>query len=365
MFHLLAAVVVILAATGHPGAIAQVPDNRGLTLDPDDPGTPAYEGTLDERDRQRLEGARESGDTFVPTLSGRPNGGTAAPPAPAPGPAGAPAVPGPQPAAVDPPAPPPVAVLPEEENGLATQIRTLLEALNRSPQTVRLRYPSAPDRSARAPRAPDSRAPPPPPAAVAGVRGGDGLYARTVYAVNSDYSGPVVLEILQPPLEGAVATGRFERVRDRLVVRLDRLEHRGRAITIDAWAVGLDCACYGIAGNVDRHWFERLLLPAAVRFAEGFFTARSEPEQTIRLDDGTVHETSRRTPRQAVHAGAANAARTAGDILLQDAPTAATVRIPRNSELVLVFARAPGPAAIPEARRPSPPPGPAGESGDE
>ena len=45
------------------------------------------------------------------------------------------------------------------------------------------------------------------------IAAGDGLYARTLYAVDSDYPGPVVLELLQPPLAGAVAHGGFERGR--------------------------------------------------------------------------------------------------------------------------------------------------------
>ena len=48
----------------------QVPDNRGVKLDPEDPVSPAYRDTLDERDTQRLRDAREQGDSFMPMFHG-------------------------------------------------------------------------------------------------------------------------------------------------------------------------------------------------------------------------------------------------------------------------------------------------------
>ena len=54
---------------------------------------------------------------------------------------------------------------------------------------------------------------------------------------NSDYPGPVLLELLEPPLAGAVVSGEFALVRERLVLRLTRLEYRGRCVPVDAWAV--------------------------------------------------------------------------------------------------------------------------------
>ena len=162
-----------------------------------------------------------------------------------------------------------------------------------------------------------------------------------MYAVDSDYPGPVLLEVLEPPLAGAVASGAFTLVGERLVLRLGRLEYRGRSFTVDAWAAGLDCACYGVDGEVDGHWFERVLLPSAVRFAEGFLTALSRPSQTVVIGDDVRYERLESSTREAVHAGLASATRTAGDVLLENAPDGPTVRIARDTELVVVFAAPP------------------------
>ena len=256
----------------------------------------------------------------------------------------------------------------------------LIEAWTRQPEIARLRYPAA----ARDPGAVEDgnaarEADRQPGAAASGLRpegpargslradglpqvaAGRGLYARAMYAVDSDYPGPVLLEILEPPLAGAVASGAFALVGERLTLRLGRLEYRGRSFAVDAWAAGLDCACYGVGGEVDSHWFARVLLPSAVRFAEGFLTALSRPRETVIVGGDVRYERLDASTREAVHAGLATAARTAGDVLLENAPDGPSVRIPRDTELVVVFATAPG--GDPRAGERNP--GAAGVSGDD
>ena len=350
---------VLLAGAGSLGW-AQVPDNRGVRLDPEDPIPPAYRDTLEARDRQRLDAAREQGASFLPTFQGRGRAPEGEAPAQTAGEA-----PMPPAAVLRPPRaapPPPVSAYEtfgrerpnggDSGDGLAELLHVLLETWSRAPEVVRLRYPEAeapaggdasPSVRARAEGVPAPRLPP--------VEAGTGLYARTVYAVDSGLPGPVVLEVLEPPLDGARATGGFERVGERMVLRLDRLSHRGASVPVDAWAVGPDCACFGVAGEVDRHVFERVVLPAAVRFAEGFLAAAGEPERTLVLHGGDVlHERGRNTARRQLFAGLGAAARSVGDVLLEDAPRAATVRIPRDTELLVMFAAplgTPPPGALP------------------
>ena len=342
---------VLLAAPCAPviPAMAQVPDNRGLKLDPEDSVAPAYRDTLDRRDRQRLDAAREAGDSFIPLIQGRgrapgesPRGRSEAgttpyPAAPSTGPTP------PKPAYEAYRRPRPVAPAPgdQAERGLSDLMNVLIETWSRPPEIVRLRYPPTAERPAAgtAVGAVEHEAP-----AFPDIGAGRGIYARTLYAVDSDYPGPVLLELLEPPLAGAVASGSFTLVGERLVLHLDRLEYRGRSVPIDAWAVGLDCACYGVTGEVDRHYFQRVLLPAAVRFAEGFLTALGRPAESLSVDGGVLYERLGSSTRDAVHTGLGTAARSAGDILLEGAPKRPTVRIPRDTELVVLFARAPGTA---------------------
>ena len=340
----------LVAGLAGPG-LAQVPDNRDLRLDPEDAVPPAYRDTLDERDRQRLDAAREAGETFLPVFQGPSTArGADAPAGSAGEPARAPTPPQPAYEAWHQPQPDRAPASGREDRAYGDLVGVLIEAWTRPPEIVRVRNPAA----VRDPGSVEDRDPPPqagrePPAAASVLRpeslpriaAGTGLYARTMYAVDSDYPGPVLLELLETPLAGAVASGAFTLVGERLVLRLGRLEYRGRSLAIDAWAAGLDCACYGVDGEVDSHWFERVLLPSAVRFAEGFLTALSRPSQTVVIGDDVRYERLESSTREAVHAGLASAARTAGDVLLENAPDRPTVRIARDTELVVVFAAPP------------------------
>ena len=354
--------VAVLWVSAGGTALAQFPDNRDLKLDPEDSVPPFYRGTLDERDQQRLDAARKAGETYLPTFQGP---STAAPDA---GAARAPERPQPvyegyrRPDRRAEPAPAGDTRAGDTRTGdprpAGTYIDVLIEAWTRQPAIVRVRYPEASardpgsvsggDTSAR-PSLPDTRAGDPRTsvAPLPHVPAGTGLYARTMYAVDSDYPGPVLLEILEPPLAGAVASGAFTPVGERLTLRLSRVEYRGRSFGVDAWAAGLDCACYGVDGEVDSHWFERVLLPASVRFAEGFLTALSRPRETVIVGGDVRYERLDASTREAVHAGLATAARTAGDVLLENAPDGPSVRIARDTELVVVFATAPSAAGVP------------------
>ena len=343
-------VAAVLWASAGGTALAQVPDNRDLRLDPEDSVPPFYRYTLDERDRQRFDAAREAGETYLPTFQGESTApgvatGEPTPPQPAyegyrtPERRAGPAPGGDRRRAGEPQ---------REGRGPEGLVGVLIGAWTRQPEIARVRYPAT-DRASgpvehgnaaqEAGRQPGAAA-----SGLPHIAAGRGLYARAMYAVDSDYPGPVLLEILEPPLAGAVASGAFTLIGERLTLRLDRLEYRGRSYTVDAWAAGLDCACYGVEGEVDSHWFERVLLPASVRFAEGFLTALSRPRETVIVGDGVRYERLDASTREAVHAGLATAARTAGDVLLENAPDGPSVRIPRDTELVVVFATAPDPA---------------------
>jgi len=78
-----------------------------------------------------------------------------------------------------------------------------------------------------------------------------------------------------------------------------------------------------------------------VRFAEGFLSVLSRPSETVTIGEDVRYERRDAATREAVHAGLASAARTAGDVLLENAPDGPTVRIARDTGLAVVFAAPP------------------------
>ena len=332
------------AAADDPPDTSSLPPPPATTYDPDHDPTPAEQEALEAHEAQQLEAAQEAGDSHVdtvfgeataqpeeeeatdpPVAAGTPYGGAAQPdiviqePSTAVGPAygdyGAPAA--------------------RPGQDLHDLIAILIREWSREPEIRQLAYSAASAPPETAETEPDTS---PPPSLAAAIRAGRPLYARTIYEVSSDYAGPVIVEILEEPLAGAVATGGFEVVRDRMVLRLTSLDHEGVLTPVDGWAVGLDCACFGIEGEVDRHWFERVILPAAISFAEAWTSALARPDTTVRVDGNVIVESTRQAASDdRIYEGIAAATGQVGRVLTEDSPRAMTVRIPRNTALAVTF----------------------------
>ena len=336
-----ALLLVSLPAGGQDG----VPDNTRIDFDVTDDPSAQFLGTLEQRGRQDEDAARESGDSHLEMLVGpgeeRPQELSLEPVA----------VAEPEPSVVErvSPAARVEVDVPRgggSEDGLGLAIGLLFEQWNRTPNVVRIVYGSGvvDDGAGEVVAGPEGGEAEP--ARVQGVSlprvaAGEGLYGRVLYGVSSDYPGPVLLEVLQHPLSGAVLRGGFEVVRDRLLLRFSSMEYRGVRVAVEALAVDPDCACYGVEGEVDSHFFERVLLPAALAFGQGYLEALASPTSTISTVQGdlVVEERADREDAE-LYAGAAGAARALGNVLVETAPTGPTVTLARDTELVVVFTSA-------------------------
>ena len=171
------------------------------------------------------------------------------------------------------------------------------------------------------------------------VAAGKMVYAVTKVGVDSELGLPVLVEVLERPFSGALLRGQFEQVRDRMMVKFDRLSdpRRHLDVEVNAYAVGLDCECGAVDGEVDRHFFARVVLPAAFGFAEEYLAASARPEVTISVDGQVITERSDDESRERIAAGLAGATRRTGDVVLEGLPKKATVRLPRGTEFAVVF----------------------------
>ena len=170
------------------------------------------------------------------------------------------------------------------------------------------------------------------------IAAGSDFYSTVKYSVNSDYRTPVVIDIHEEPLRGAVLTGTFEQVRDTMVLHFTKMNYRRKIYSIDAYAVDFDCACFGNSGDVDHHIFERIIFPAAVNFASGFLAAAARPLTTLSIDGSSIVAQEFQTERNDfIFEGAAKAGEGIANVLNENAHTGPTVIINQNQEVAVVF----------------------------
>ena len=301
--------------------------DRGPPRDPTDDPTVEERERLEQHDRQRRAAAAGSGGSHMPFMPGPVTPGIApAPPAEATGAErlarafGGPRAPRPAaPAAAPPP------------QGDVSRIEALLGGATGPGGFAAWTAEGTPTQTRPAGAAAA-------PAVRVTVPAGDAAYAALLAEVNSDLAGPAVAELLSGPLRGARAVGSFRAAGETMVLRFDRLFAGGTAIAIDAWGVDPGCACYGIDGEVDRHWVSRVILPSAASFATGFLRAASRPDTQVVIDGSTViQSTSGNDTRKQLYAGGAEAVERASNALAAGGPTEPTVRVPAGTELLVMF----------------------------
>jgi intracellular multiplication protein IcmE len=185
--------------------------------------------------------------------------------------------------------------------------------------------------------------------AVAGqilVPAGRGVFAHTVLAASSDSDGPVVLQADSGPLAGDRMIGSFGKATsngsgsaDRLVVRIDTIEHQGQSIGVDAIVTAPDTMETTVASSVDQHYLARFALPAAAAFVAGLGQALATTSNTVGVLSplgGTSYATQLNFSQQAgVAAGVA--AQQLATTLSQQAPHGPTVHLDSNVNVGVMF----------------------------
>jgi intracellular multiplication protein IcmE len=173
------------------------------------------------------------------------------------------------------------------------------------------------------------------------VPAGRGVYGHTVFAVNSDAGGPIVLQADTGPIAGDRIVGSFGKAGsgDLLVVRVQSLVHDGQTIPVDGIVLAPDTMETAVATSVDQHYLSRFLLPAAAAFVQGLGQAiatTSNTQSVLSPFGGAAYSTHLNIDQQlGVAAGVAGAR--IGAALNQAAPTGPTVNLAANANVGIMF----------------------------
>jgi intracellular multiplication protein IcmE len=172
------------------------------------------------------------------------------------------------------------------------------------------------------------------------VPAGRGVFAHTILAVDSDTNGAIVLEADTGPIAGDRMIGSFTKSgTDRLIVRVETVEHRGKALEANGIVVAPDSMETAVATSIDQHYIERFVLPAAAAFVQGFGQAVALSNSTTTVSPfGGVTQTygPLSVKEEAMVAGGA-AAQAVGNAMTASIPKGPTVHLAANVSVGVMF----------------------------
>jgi intracellular multiplication protein IcmE len=172
------------------------------------------------------------------------------------------------------------------------------------------------------------------------VPAGRGIFAHTVVAVDSDTNGPIVLEADTGPISGDRMIGSFSKSgNDRLIVKIESVEHRGTALDANGLVIAPDSMETAVASSIDEHYLERFALPAAAAFMSGLgqAAALSNSTSTVSPFGGTTQTFGNLNfGQQAMVAGGA-AATAISTALNSQVPKGPTVHLAANVSVGVMF----------------------------
>jgi intracellular multiplication protein IcmE len=164
-------------------------------------------------------------------------------------------------------------------------------------------------------------------------------YAQIMIEANSDVPGPVLAQLVSGPLAGSKLIGSFESTDEYLVLTFNTVVVDGIGQTIDATAIDPATTLPGVATEVDKRYFKRVLLPAAGAFLEGVGRAVAQDTQTVTVSGDTVTSSQRDLDlEQELGKGAEEAAEQVADFLDEEADnTQVLVRVARGTPVGVFF----------------------------
>lgn len=164
-------------------------------------------------------------------------------------------------------------------------------------------------------------------------------YAQIMIEANSDVPGPVLAQLVSGPLSGSKLIGSFNVAEEHLILTFNTVVVDGFGQSINATAIDPTTTLPGVATEVDKRYFTRVLLPAAGAFLEGVGRAVAQETTTVTVSGDTVTTSqSDLDLEQELGKGAEEAASQVADFLDDEADnTKPLVRVARGTAIGVFF----------------------------
>lgn len=168
---------------------------------------------------------------------------------------------------------------------------------------------------------------------------GQVIYAQLLNELNSDVPTPVLAHVLSGPLRGGRALGEFSVEDEYLVITFNYIVKDDITYSIDAIALDPETTLGGMKSHVDKHYWTRVILPAASRFISGFADAATQTETTAVADGGggAIQSTEDLNTREELMAGVKEAADGVVEILDEGVDRPITVHLHQGTPMGLLL----------------------------
>lgn len=168
---------------------------------------------------------------------------------------------------------------------------------------------------------------------------GQVIYAQLLNELNSDVPTPVLAHVLQGPLKGGRALGEFTVEDEYLVITFDYIVKDDITYDIDAIALDPETTLGGMKSHVDKHYWTRIVLPAASKFIAGFSDAATQTQTTAVADGGggAIQSQEDLNTREELMSGVKEAADGIVDILDEGVDRPLTVHLHQGTPMGLLL----------------------------
>ena len=125
---------------------------------------------------------------------------------------------------------------------------------------------------------------------------------------------------------------------DYIVLAFSRVVKDTVSYGVNGIALDENTTLAGQATDIDHHYFQRVLLPAAAAFVEGYGSALSETGTTVILTEGgTTTEVPKPDHEESLYEGLEEASKSLSDMLDKGSSRPITVKIAKGTTMGIFF----------------------------
>jgi len=158
-------------------------------------------------------------------------------------------------------------------------------------------------------------------------------YAQLLNELNSDIPGPVLAHVLSGPFAGGRALGKYKVNEEYLVLEFTVIVKDAVGYAIDGIALDEKTTLAGHVTDIDRHYFRRVILPAAAKFLEGYTAAAAKTvtSTTTTAGGGVVQTEEPLDTKKELMKGAEEASGEIASAMTEQAKRPITVKVAKGT----------------------------------